>query len=243
MSNDEKIRAMNVVHEAVEGRGIVVGGAGNNSTSESLEFVTRVNRETKVDAIMSVVPYYTKPPQAGIRAHFTEIANLSDRPVIIYNVPSRTVASMTAETVLHLFDHANIVACKEASGDIYLAGTILRDLDGRGTLLSGDDGSSAAFVAIGGHGVISVASNVAPRLMSDLVRAARESDRARLQELNKTAVILQDILFRLPSPIPVKAAVEHLGFGSASVRMPLVPMDEADRLALIATLDELGLRA
>lgn len=243
MSNDEKIRAMNVVSEAVGGRAIVVGGAGNNSTSESLEFVERVNKETKLDAIMSVVPYYTKPPQAGIRAHFTAIANLSRRPVIIYNVPSRTVASMSAETISTLFDHENIVACKEASGDIYLAGQLLSELDGRGTILSGDDGSSGAFVAIGGHGVISVASNVAPRVMSDLVKAAAAGDREKLQELNKIAVALQDILFKMPSPIPVKVAMEHLGFGSARVRMPLVSMEEADAVNVRQVIDHLGLKA
>src|SRR5690625_4560792 len=122
MSNDEKIRAMNVVSEAVGARAVVVGGAGNNSTSESLEFVARVCKETKVDAIMSVVPYYTKPPQEGIRQHFRAIADQSSLPVIIYNVPGRTVVSMTEETILSLLDHSNIVSVKEASGDIHLAG-------------------------------------------------------------------------------------------------------------------------
>lgn len=241
MSNDEKIRAMNVVTDAVGSRAIIVGGAGNNSTSESLEFVQRVNRETKVDAIMSVVPYYTKPPQAGIKLHFSAIADLSDRPVIIYNVPSRTVTSMTPDTMLSLLDHANIVACKEASGDIHVAGKLISELDGRGTLLSGDDGTSMAFTAIGGHGVISVASNVAPKLMSDMIRAAANGDLATAQKLNRVAVQLQDILFQMPSPIPVKVVMEHLGFCSADVRMPLCPMDDASKAKLIADADRLGL--
>jgi len=242
MSNDEKIRAMNVVSDAVGGRTIIVGGAGNNSTSESLDFVARVNRETKVDAIMSVVPYYTKPPQAGIKLHFTEIAKLSKRPMLIYNVPSRTVASMTAETILSLLDHPNIVGCKEASGDIHLAGKLVSELDGRGTLLSGDDGTCAAFVAIGGHGAISVASNVAPKLMSDMLKAAASGDLATMRELNRVAVRLQEILFQMPSPIPVKVVVEHLGFGSADVRMPLSPMEPEAAAQLKAIADELGLK-
>lgn len=241
MSNDEKIRAMNIVSEAVGARATVVGGAGNNSTSESLEFVDRVCKETNVDAIMSVVPYYTKPPQEGIRQHFEAIANASKRPVIIYNVPGRTVVSMTEDTILRLFDHSNIVACKEASGDIHFAGKLVRQLDGRGTLLSGDDGTSAAFVALGGHGVISVASNVAPRVVSEVVHAARNGDLKTMQERNNILVQLQDLLFQQPSPIAVKVALAHRGYGNTRVRQPLCAMDEAAAQQLRADIDALGL--
>lgn len=241
MSNDEKIRAMNVVSEAVGARATVIGGAGNNSTSESLEFVDRVGKETRVDAIMSVVPYYTKPPQEGIRQHFRAIADASTLPVIVYNVPGRTVVSMTEETILSLFDHPNIIACKEASGDIHFAGKLVRQLDGRGTLLSGDDGTSAAFVAIGGHGVISVASNVAPRVVSDVVKAGREGDLKTLQEQNALLVQLQDLLFQQPSPIAVKVALAHRGYGNTSVRQPLCLMDEAAAEQLRKDIDALGL--
>lgn len=241
MSNDEKIRAMNVVSEAVGARAVVVGGAGNNSTSESLEFVARVCKETKVDAIMSVVPYYTKPPQEGIRQHFRAIADQSSLPVIIYNVPGRTVVSMTEETILSLLDHSNIVSVKEASGDIHLAGKLVRQLDGRGTLLSGDDGTSAAFVAIGGHGVISVASNVAPRIVSEAVQAARDGDLKTMQERNHILVQLQDLLFQQPSPIAVKVALAHRGYGNTRVRQPLCEMDEAAAQKLRDAIDALKL--
>lgn len=241
MSNDEKIRAMNVVSEAVGSRAMVIGGAGNNSTSESLEFVERVCKETRVDAIMSVVPYYTKPPQEGIRQHFRAIADKSTLPMIVYNVPGRTVVSMSEETILTLFDHPNIVACKEASGDIHFAGKLVRQLDGRGTLLSGDDGTSAAFVAIGGHGVISVASNVAPRIVSDAVKAAREGDLKTLKARNDILVQLQDLLFQQPSPIAVKVALAHRGHGSERIRQPLCLMDEAAAQQLRNDIDALGL--
>lgn len=241
MSNDEKIRAMNIVSEAVGSRATVIGGAGNNSTSESLEFVERVCKETRVDAIMSVVPYYTKPPQEGIRQHFGAIADTSTLPMIVYNVPGRTVVSMSEETILTLLDHPNIVACKEASGDIHFAGKLIRQLDGRGTLLSGDDGTSAAFVAIGGHGVISVASNVAPRVVSDAVKAAREGDLKTLKERNDILVQLQDLLFQQPSPIAVKVALAHRGHGSERVRQPLCLMDEAAAEKLRNDIDALGL--
>lgn len=241
MSNDEKIRAMNVVSEAIGSRAVVVGGAGNNSTSESLEFVARVCKETQVDAIMSVVPYYTKPPQEGIRQHFRAIADQSTLPVIIYNVPGRTVVSMTEETILSLLDHTNIVSVKEASGDIHLAGKLVRGLDGRGTLLSGDDGTSAAFVALGGHGVISVASNVAPRIVSDAIQAARDGDLKTMQERNNILVQLQDLLFQQPSPIAVKVALAHRGHGNTRVRQPLCKMDEAAAQKLRDAIDALGL--
>lgn len=241
MSNDEKIRAMNVVSEAIGSRAVVVGGAGNNSTSESLEFVARVCKETQVDAIMSVVPYYTKPPQEGIRQHFRAIADQSTLPVIIYNVPGRTVVSMTEETILSLLDHTNIVSVKEASGDIHLAGKLVRGLDGRGTLLSGDDGTSAAFVALGGHGVISVASNVAPRIVSDAIQAARDGDLKTMQERNNILVQLQDLLFQQPSPIAVKVALAHRGHGNTRVRQPLCEMDEAAAQKLRDAIDALGL--
>ena len=241
MSNDEKIRAIQVVSEALAGKAIVIGGAGNNSTSESLEFVERVNREAKVDAIMSVVPYYTKPPQAGIQAHFTAIADASRAPVVIYNVPSRSVVSMTPRTMLDLLDHPNIVSCKEASGDIHVAAKLVSELDGRGTLLSGDDGTSGAFVSIGGHGVISVASNVAPSVMSDLVEAAAAGDRNGVIYNNKIVARLQDMLFSFSSPVPTKVILEHFGFCSSRVRLPLVGMDQKDAELLCLEIDQMGL--
>lgn len=241
MTDDEKIRAMNIVSEAVGDHAIVVGGAGNNCTQESLDFCERVNRETRVHAIMSVVPYYTKPPQEGVRAHFRAIADVSKTPVIIYNVPSRSVVSMTVDTMLSLLDHPNIVSIKEASGDIHIAGLLARSLDGRGTLLSGDDGTSMAFMAVGGHGVVSVASNVAPQVMSSMCQALAAGDLATARVYNDVAVQLQDLLFQMPSPIPTKVVLEKLGFGSAHVRLPLVGMPEGAVKLLHGEVERLGL--
>lgn len=239
MSNDEKIRAMNIVTDAVGDRATVIGGAGNNCTSESLEFVDRVVHETRVSAIMSVVPYYTKPPQEGVIAHFLAIANQSSLPVIIYNVPGRVGVDMRPETMITLAQHENIVGIKEASGNIHVAGILTSELGDSVSLLSGDDGTAMAFIALGGHGVISVASNVAPAEVSSLCDAALCGDRDGARRFNKTMVVLQELLFSMPSPIPTKVVLEHLGFGSAHVRLPLVPMpadvaqtlrDEFDRL-------------
>jgi len=168
MHENEKVLAMNVVTEAVSGRAAVVGGAGNNSTSESVDFVQRVCRETRVDAIMSVVPYYVKPTQRGIVAHFSAIAAASSVPMIVYNVPGRTVVSMTSETILACLELPNVVAVKEASGDLMAAADLFAAVGERRSLMSGDDASALAFMACGGHGVISVVGNVAPRLVSDL---------------------------------------------------------------------------
>ena len=241
MTDDEKIRAMQVVLEAVGDRATVIGGAGNNCTAESLDFVRRVNRETRVHGIMSVVPYYTKPPQDGIKLHFRAIADLSTVPVIIYNVPSRSVVSMTPATMLELVDHPNITAVKEASGDIHVAGLLASDVGDRATLLSGDDGTAMAFIAVGGHGLISVASNVAPREMSAMCRSARAGDLAAARVGNAVAVQLQNLLFEMASPIPVKTVMAHLGFGAADVRAPLCPMPPEAAARLLAATDALGL--
>ncbi len=243
MTNDEKIRAMQVVSEAVGSRATVVGGAGNNCTQESLEFVERVNTETRVDAIMSVVPYYTKPPQAGMLLHFRAIAEKSRHPVIVYNVPSRTGAGtgMTVETMAGLTEHANIIGVKEASGEIHAAAKLAEAAAPGSALFSGDDGTSMAFLAVGGHGVISVASNIAPREMSAMCRAVASGDMVAARKHNRVAIRLQDLLFNLPNPIPVKVGVAHLGFGTARVRAPLCEMPPETAEELIAEFDALGL--
>lgn len=242
MSNDEKIRAMNIVSEAVGDKVTIIGGAGNNSTSESLEFVTRVENETSVSAIMSVVPYYTKPPQEGVMAHFRAIADHSALPVIIYNVPGRVGVDMLPSTMISLAAHDNIVGIKEASGNIHVAGILTSELGDDVSLFSGDDGTAMAFIALGGHGVISVASNVAPYEVSQLCEAALGSDRDTARAYNRTMVILQNLLFSDSSPIPTKVILEHLGFGSARVRLPLVDMPSDIAATLRHEFDRLGTR-
>ena len=244
MTNDEKIRAMQVVSEAVGSRATVVGGAGNNCTQESLDFVDRVNRETGVDAIMSVVPYYTKPPQAGMLLHFRAIAEKSRFPVIVYNVPSRTGdgTGMTVATMAGLTEHPNIIGVKEASGKIHDAAKLAEAAAPGSALFSGDDGTSMAFLAVGGHGVISVASNIAPRQMSAMCRAVREGDMVAARKHNHVAIRLQDLLFNLPNPIPVKVGVANLGFGTPRVRAPLCEMPAEIATELLAEFETLGLR-
>lgn len=242
ISDDEKLIALQTVIEAVGDRAQIIMGAGNNSTSESLTFIGRVNQIAGITAIMSVVPYYVKPPQEGLIAHFTEIASVSTHPVVVYNVPSRTVAELKVESMVELARHPNIVGFKEASGDLYQDARLIDQLGERDvSLLSGDDPTALPFISIGGDGVISVISNIAPRLMSDLCAAAARGDVTTARALNGKVSRLQGLLFSTSSPIPVKAACAWLGFGDGFVRLPLVSMEGEARESLIASLTALGI--
>lgn len=240
LHNDEKIRAMNVVFEAVGHRTTVIGGIGNNSTAESLHQIARVDEEARVHGIMCVVPYYNKPDQAGITAHFRALADASRNPLVIYNVPGRTVVSMTAETMLDLAAHPNIVGIKEASADLFMDTFLLERLPADVSVLSGDDATALPFIAIGGHGVISVVGNVAPRLMAGLCQSALTGDLASARAANHTVAHLHRLMFSAPNPLPAKAVASHLGFGDGDVRLPLVALDAERRAALVSACEALG---
>lgn len=233
MSDDEKIGAMNAVWDAVADRATVVGGAGNNNTAASVRFVERVNRDAKLHAIMSVVPYYNKPNQRGITQHFDAVIAASANPVVLYNVPGRTVVSMTAETMITLAGRPKVVAIKEASADLHLDAKVLPEL-GDVALLSGDDATTMPFIAQGGHGSVSVVGNVAPRLMSEMCAAAATGDLAIARRLNQRVAHVHDLMFGHPNPLPAKTVVAALGFGSDSVRLPLAPLSDAERADVLA---------
>lgn len=242
MTTDEKLRAMQIIVEAVGDRALVMGGTGNNHTAASVELTKRACAETGIDAVLAIVPYYIKPPQEGIKQHMFAIADASTKPVMTYNVPGRTVVSMTEQTISDLYDHPNIVSCKEASGNIFFDGKLLGMLQDRGTMLSGDDATAVAFCTLGGHGVVSVASNVAPKLLSQAIDAARNGDLATARAHNAKIVRLHELLFQCPSPIAVKVAMTHLGFGNPRVRLPLWAMDDAAANQLRSDLDALGIQ-
>lgn len=241
MHDDEKIRAMQVVRDAIGRRVTLIGGAGNNSTSESLAFIDRVNRLTDVDVIMSVVPYYNKPPQEGIVAHFEALANASRYPVIIYNVPGRTVVSMTNDTMVSVCRHSNVIGIKEASANLHQNTLLLERLVDTGiSVLSGDDVTALPFISLGGHGVISVVGNVAPALLSQICALALEGRFAEAQRLNFTLAHLHDLMFSDASPMPAKAVVSWLGFGNGRPRLPLVPLTAEKAASLVAQCEALG---
>lgn len=241
MSPEERFRAIRVVVEEAAGRALVVGGAGSNSTAETIEGVKRA-REAGADGTLIVTPYYNKPTQAGLVEHYRAVAKAHPGfPIIAYNVPGRTGVDLLPETALRLCDFPEVVAIKEATGNMARAVDLVEKCGERLTLLSGDDFTVLPFIACGGKGVISVSSNVAPRMMADLVAAARAGDMAKARELQLRMNELHRLLFVEANPIPVKWALHKLGLFGPELRLPLVPMTEPNAKKLEAELRKLGL--
>jgi len=219
----------------------VVAGAGSNSTAETIENVKRA-REAGAEGTLIVTPYYNKPTQAGLVEHFRAVAKAHPGfPIIAYNVPGRTGVDLLPETALRLCDFPEVVAIKEATGSLVRAVDLVEKCGERLTLLSGDDFTVLPFIACGGKGVISVSSNVAPRMMADLVAAARAGDLAKARDLQVRMNELHRLLFIESNPIPVKWALHKLGLFGPELRLPLVPMSEPNAKKLEAELRKLGL--
>jgi 4-hydroxy-tetrahydrodipicolinate synthase len=241
MTAEERTRTVQLVVQAAKGRVPVVAGAGSNDTREVIESVRRV-REVGADGALVVTPYYNKPTQAGLVAHFRAVAAAHPGfPLVAYNVPGRTGVDLLPETCQRLCDLPEVVALKEATGNVARTIDILEKCGERLTLLSGDDFTVLPFIACGGKGVISVSSNVAPRLMADLVAAARGGDIAKARELQVRLNPLHRLLFCESNPIPVKWALHLMGLFGPELRLPLVPMTEANAHKLQAELSSLGL--
>ncbi|NRD55373.1 4-hydroxy-tetrahydrodipicolinate synthase [Corallococcus exiguus] len=241
MDADERARAIAVVVDEAKGRVPVVAGAGSNSTRETIDSVRRA-REVGANGALIVTPYYNKPTQAGLVEHYRAIAKAHPGfPLIAYNVPGRTGVDLLPETVLQLCDIPEVVALKEATGNLIRAVDLVEKCGDRMTFLSGDDFTVLPFIACGGKGVISVSSNVAPRMMADLVAAARSNDIAKARGLQVRMNALHRLLFVESNPIPVKWALHLMGMFGPEVRLPLVPMGEANAAKLKAELSGLGL--
>jgi 4-hydroxy-tetrahydrodipicolinate synthase len=241
MSAEERTRAVQLVVQAAGGRVPVVAGAGSNSTREAIDGVRRA-REVGADGALIVTPYYNKPTQAGLVEHFRAIATAHPGfPLVAYNVPGRTGVDLLPETCQRLCDIPEVVALKEATGNVARTIDIVEKCGERLTLLSGDDFTVLPFIACGGKGVISVSSNVAPRLMADLVEAARTGDVAKARGLQVRLNPLHRLLFCESNPIPVKWALHLMGLFGPELRLPLVPMTEANAHKLQAELSHLGL--
>jgi 4-hydroxy-tetrahydrodipicolinate synthase len=241
MSAEERFRVIRVAVEEAAGRVPVVAGAGSNSTAETIEGVRRA-REAGADGALLVTPYYNKPTQAGLVEHYKAVARAHPGfPIIVYNVPGRTGVDLLPETALRLCDLPEVVALKEATGNMARAVDLVERCGERLTLLSGDDFTVLPFIACGGKGVISVSSNVAPRMMADLVAFARAGELARARELQVRMNELHRLLFIESNPIPVKWALHKLGLFNPELRLPLVPMSEPNARKLEAELRKLGL--
>ena len=229
---DEHIRVIAEVVAAARGRVPVIAGTGGNSTHEALE-LTRRAKDAGATATLQVTPYYNKPTQAGLFAHFTAVADLG-LPVILYNVPGRTACEIAVETVARLSQHPNIVAIKEAGGRVERVSQILDGCDL--AVLSGDDALTLPMLAVGAVGVISVASNVIPTALRNLVRAAREGRWSDALALHRRYFRLFGDLFIETNPQPVKAALAMMGRIEETYRSPLCAMASAHRERLAATL-------
>lgn len=244
LSTAEHLRVVELVVQTVAGRVPVLAGAASNDTREAIE-LARACKQLGATGTLQVTPYYNKPTQAGLAAHFTAIADASDLPLVVYNVPGRTGVDLLPETVAGLARHPHIVGIKEATGDMVRAARIRELLPDpeRFDLLSGDDFTIFPFMALGGHGVISVTSNVAPQWISSLCDAAAAGRFDEARSWHYKQLPLARALFGQPNPIPVKSALALLGRCTAEMRLPLVAIDPQSRegQALADALHSLGL--
>ncbi len=220
---DEHKELIRIAVEHAAGRIPVIAGTGANSTAEAIELSASA-RKTGAAASLSVVPYYNKPTQEGLYRHFRTIAEAVDIPQIVYNVPGRTVADIANDTVLRLAQVPNIIGIKDATGNIERGSDLLRRAPQNFAVYSGDDAAGLALMLLGGHGVISVTANVAPRLMHQMCAAALAGDVKTARELNFKLLPLHQKLFVEANPIPVKWAVAQMGLIGAGIRLPLTPM-------------------
>lgn len=237
---DQKIDLFRAVIDAVDGRAPVVANAGDNCTADSVSFARKVVA-LGVDAIMTVVPYYNKPPQEGMYAHFRAIAEAVDVPVVLYNIPGRSVVNMTAETTLRLaHDCENIVAVKEASGDLSQVAEIIDGAPDGFEILSGDDEMTLPLMGLGGTGVISVASHVVGPRFKEMIEAQADGDHTRALRIHLELLPLMKALFMTANPIMVKEALRLVGFPVGTVRLPLVPPTAEQSAELLRIMDHVG---
>ncbi|HEX7295891.1 MAG TPA: 4-hydroxy-tetrahydrodipicolinate synthase [Pyrinomonadaceae bacterium] len=242
MTEEEDQLVIRTTVEAARGRAKVIAGTGSNSTASVIEASKRA-REIGVDAVLVVAPYYNKPTQEGLYQHFGAVAKaISGLPIVIYNVPGRTSSNIASQTALRLArDFENIVAVKEASGNLSQIMEILRDRPEGFKVLSGDDSLTLAIIALGGEGLISVASNEAPALMSRFVNLALEGNWDEARALHYRLLSLMEVNFIESSPGPVKAAMKMMDLLEENFRLPLVPIQDKSRVRVREVLEELGL--
>jgi 4-hydroxy-tetrahydrodipicolinate synthase len=220
LDEEEHCEVIRFTVETVAGRVPVIAGTGANSTKEAIQW-TQKAKDVGADACLLVTPYYNKPTQEGLYLHHKAIAEAVDIPQILYNVPGRTGCDMLPDTVVRLSKIPNIIGLKEATGDLVRAKEILDRVDPDFLLYSGDDATSGAFCLMGGHGVISVTANVAPRKMHELCAAARRGDKAAVEAIDATLQGLHRDLFVESNPIPVKWALSEMGLIHDGIRLPL----------------------
>ncbi len=237
---DEHCMVIRTAIEQARGRVPVIAGTGANSTREAIELQSFA-RSAGAQMALSVVPYYNKPSQEGLYRHFRAIAEAVDIPMILYNVPGRTVADLANDTVVRLSQVRNIVGIKDATGNLERGADLLRRLPRDFTVYSGDDGTALALMLMGAHGVISVTANVAPRLMHDMCAAALAGNLELARSINNRLMGLHRFLFVEANPIPVKWVLERMGLLGPGIRLPLTPLAEAHHGVLLAAMEQAGI--
>ena len=240
MSDDEQRRVVEVVLQSAQGRVQVVAGAGGNNTAHVIKLAREYER-LGVRALLSVSPYYNKPTQEGLYQHFRAIAESTSLPIIVYNVPSRTSVNILPDTIARLAEIENIVGVKEASGDISQIAEVVTRVPDDFKVLSGDDSMTLPVIAVGGVGLISVASNEAPRLMTALTRACLENNWDEARSLNRKLFPLMKANFIETSPGPVKAGLALMGKVKEIYRLPMVPVSQQTKEKLRSVLVDLQL--
>ena len=240
VSVQEHCEIIRVAVEQAKGRVPIMAGTGANSTQEAIE-LSRYAKTAGADCTLSVVPYYNKPSQEGMYAHFKAIAEAADIPMVLYNVPGRTVADLQTDTVLRLAAVPGIVGIKEATGSIERAGWLIKQAPKGFSIYSGDDSTAVALMLLGGHGNVSVTANVAPKLMRDMCEAALAGEVRKAAELHLRLLPVHKHLFVESSPSPTKWAMSRLGLCGETCRLPILPLTAEGRATVEQALRDAGL--
>lgn len=238
LSTEEKIALFEFTVKEVNGRVPVIAGTGSNNTKDSIK-LTKKAEEAGVDCVMLVTPYYNKPSKEGMYRHFKAIAEETSLPVMLYNVPGRTVASLAPETAIRLAEIPNISAIKEASGDLDAITKIIAETPEDFYVYSGDDGLTLPILAVGGRGVVSVASHIVGSDMQQMIKNYTNGQTATAALIHQKLLPIMKELFKAPNPAPVKTALQLKGLDVGSVRLPLIPLNEDERLSLSSVISEL----
>ena len=239
LSRDEHVQLIESVCELVDGQVPVIAGTGSNSTAQTLDLSRAVDR-LSVSGFLVVTPYYNKPTQEGMYRHFSVVADAVERPVILYNVPGRTGVDLHPDTVERLAPHGNITAIKEATGELDRVATLRKGCGSEFSLLSGDDATACKFMLEGGNGVISVTANVAPAKMRALCDSACSGEQVQAEHIDGQLSALHQALFTESNPIPVKWAVQQLGFAGAGIRLPLTVLSKEHHNTIRAAMAAAG---
>ncbi|MGG3889120.1 4-hydroxy-tetrahydrodipicolinate synthase [Metabacillus fastidiosus] len=237
LTSEEKLALFKHTVKEVNGRVPVIAGTGSNNTKASIE-LTEKAEEVGVDAILLVSPYYNKPSQEGLYQHFKAIAESTKLPVMLYNIPGRTAVNMSVETIVRLSEISNITAVKEASGNIDAMSEIIEKTRDEFELYSGDDGLTLPVMAIGGVGVVSVSSHVLGNEMQEMISLFESGDLASAAKKHRQLLPVMKQMFSAPNPTPVKTALQVKGLDVGPVRLPLVPLTEAERTNILDVMND-----